>query len=269
VLRRYDIDSTDNRDPRFVDLLQRWTYPLMRRYFRAEVRGIDRIPEGAGLYVGNHSSGIMLFDSFIFAGAVYQQRGLGEVPYGLGHEVAISLPLLHQFIVPLGAVRASHGNAHRLFSLGRKVMVYPGGDLDAMRPFWRRDEVVFGGRRGYLRLALREGVPIIPVVSAGSHETFMILDEKNWLRLVPGLDRLLRAKVWPTTLSIPWGLTPGLPLFYIPFPARILIEVLEPLRFERSGPAAADDEPYLDQCAAAVEQTMQRALARLARERRQ
>jgi 1-acyl-sn-glycerol-3-phosphate acyltransferase len=267
-MKHFDIDSIDNRDPAAIDRIYRLLQWPLERYFRAKVRGLERIPTGPGLYVGNHSSGVLIWDSFLFAGAVYRELGLEQVPYGLGHEVAISLPLFHQIIVPLGAVRASHDNAHKLFRSGRKVIVYPGGDLDAMRPYARRNEVIFGGRRGYIRLALRAGVPIIPVVSAGSHETFMILDQMNWLRVIPGLDRLLRAKVWPTTLSMPWGITPGPPLVYLPFPARILIEVLDPIDFDQRGEAAAKDEGYVTACAARVERSMQRALERLAQERR-
>ncbi len=264
----YDIDSLDNRNEAWIDRICGVAGPLLMRYFRAEVRGVARIPDGAALYVANHSSGIMTPDSFIFAYAVWKERGTRDVPYGLGHTFAISVPPLHQIVVPLGAVRASHENAPRLFDLGAKVIVYPGGDLDAMRPFRKRDRVVFGGRRGYVRLALRSGVPVIPVVAAGSHETLVILDERNWLRLVPGLERLLRIKVWPTTLTFPWGITLGVPPIYLPPPVRILMEVGEPIRFERTGEEAARDDDYVAECAATVESVMQATIERLAAERR-
>jgi 1-acyl-sn-glycerol-3-phosphate acyltransferase len=142
-------------------------------------------------------------------------------------------------------------------------MVYPGGDLDAMRPFRHRNRIVFGGRRGYMRLALREGVPIVPVVAAGSHATFIIIDDLRWLARLLRADRCLRIKVWPLTLSIPWGLTLGPLFFYIPFPVRIRVEVLTPMRFARAGEEAASDEAYVGACAAEVEGAMQAALDRL------
>ena len=260
---RYDIDSLDNRRADWVERVCRAVGPLVTRYFRGEVRGVGRVPAGAALYVGNHSSGLITPDSFVLGYALWRERGVDYVPYGLGHELAISLPPFHQIIVPLGAVRASHENAHRLFARGEKVIVYPGGDVDAMRPWTKRDRIVFGGRRGYARLAIRSGVPIVPVVAAGSHETFCVLDERNWAARVPGLSRLLRLKTWPTTLSIPWGITLGPPLVYLPLPARTLIEVLEPMTFERTGDEAAQDEAYVAQCADRVEGTMQAAMDRL------
>ena len=140
-------------------------------------------------------------------------------------------------------------------------------DSGQLQEFRDRDRIMFGGRRGYMRLALREGVPVVPVIAAGSQETLVILDRRNWLAPL-GLDRLLRVKVWPTTLSLPWGLTPGVPPVYIPYPARILVEILPTVRFDRTGPDAADDEAYVGACAERLERTMQQALTRLARERR-
>jgi 1-acyl-sn-glycerol-3-phosphate acyltransferase len=265
---RYDIDSLENRDPELIDRAYRLVARPLERYFRSQVRGLERIPPGAGLFVGNHSSAMLTPDSFIFGAALYRRFGIRECPFGLGHEIAIRLPIVHQIIMPLGAVRASHENAHRLFERGHKVLVYPGGDVDALRPFRDRNRVVFGGRRGYIRLALRERVPLIPVVSAGAHATLIILDDLRPLAERLWLTRLLRVKAWPLTLSVPWGLTVGPPIVYLPLPVRIWIEVLEPIRFERDGEGAAADEDYLAECATRVEATMQAALEQLDRERR-
>ncbi len=265
---RYDIDSLDNRDPAWVDAAMRLLCEPLSRYFRADVRGVERIPPGAGLYVGNHNGGFITPDTWIFGAAVYRGCGVDELPYGLGHEVAIQLPIAHELLIPLGAVRASHDNARRILEAGRKVLVYPGGDVEAFRPWRHRDRVVFGGRKGYVRLALRHGVPVIPVVAAGAHEGFVVLDDLRWLARLIGAKRFLRVGVWPLTLSLPWGLTLGPPPLYIPLRTRILMEVCEPFVFDRSGPQAADDDDYVAECDAAVRQVMQATLARLAEERR-
>ena len=267
-IQKYDIDSLDNSDPEVIDLICRYAGEFLVKYYRADVRGVESIPSGPALYVGNHSSGMASPDSFLFGNAVYKAHGLDAVPYGLGHKVVISLPLIHQVLMPLGAVRASHENAGTLFRRGKKVLVYPGGDVEAMRPYRKRNKIVFDGRRGYIRLALRERVPIIPVVSAGSHETLFIIDDMRWLARLLSLEKLFRLKVWPLTLSIPWGVTIGPPPLYIPVPVKILIEISEPIMFERDGPEAAGDEDYVMECAALVETGMQKTLDRLTAERR-
>ncbi len=194
-------------------------------------------------------------------------RGLDDVPYGLGHEFAISLPIVHQVIVPLGAVRAGHDNAHRLFERGKKVIVYPGGDVDNMRPYRHRNRIIWDGRTGFARLAIREGVPIIPVVTAGSHATLYIIDDMRWLAKLLRLDKPpVRSHVWPLSLSIPWGLTLGPMLTYIPWPVKFLQEVLDPITFPRTGGEASEDRAYVKECAEQVHRTMEDALQRLAAE---
>ncbi len=269
-MRRYDIDSLDNRDAAAIERLAWLVETVLIPYHRAEVYGIERIPPGAGLYVGNHNSFAYTPDSYIFGVEAYRAYGLDAVPFGLGHELILQMPVVNQILGPLGAVRASHDNGARLFAAGKKVLVYPGSDFDAMRPFRDRDKIVFNGRQGYIRLALRHSVPIIPVVAAGAHSTFYIIDDLRWLARLIRADRLLRIKVWPLTLSLPWGLTLGPPpMIYWPLPSKILIEVLDPIRFERTGPDAAADPDWVAECAARVESRMQSALTRLAALRRE
>jgi 1-acyl-sn-glycerol-3-phosphate acyltransferase len=265
---RYDIDRLDNRDPVFVEDTIAAIEPALGAWFDPVVRGMDHIPEGAALYVGNHNGGLLSADTFIFGAAAFRARGIDAVPYGLGHEVAISVPGIHQVLVPLGAVRASHDNARLLLAEGAKVLVYPGGDLDAMRPYAKRDRIVFGKRRGYIRLALRARVPIVPVVAAGAHETFFVLTDGRRLARALGLHRVLRLDVWPITLSVPWGLVVGITPPYFPMPTKIFIEVMEPIRFDREGDEAADDAAYVEECHARVHAAMEQTLERLATERR-
>tara|TARA_B100000609_G_scaffold186178_1_gene170658 strand:+ start:6664 stop:7221 length:558 start_codon:yes stop_codon:yes gene_type:complete len=170
MIKHYDINSTDNRDEALIARAVQYVKKPLWAYFRPMIRGTEHIPEGAGLYVGNHSGGIMTPDSFLFGCEVFEKRGLKDLPFGLTHVTAIKAPLVHQIIVPLGAIKASHQNAHKLFQQGKKVLVYPGGDIDALRPFRDKDRIIFEERRGYIRLALREHVPIIPVISAGSRQ---------------------------------------------------------------------------------------------------
>lgn len=241
--------------------------PALLHWFRPEVRGLDRIPDGAALYVGNHSGGFMTPDTWIFSAAVLHRRGIGDVPYGLTHDTVLRWPLVGRLLRRVGAVNANAANAHSLFERGAKVLVYPGGDIDAFRPSRDRDRVVFGPRRGYIRLALREDIPIVPVVSAGSHEGWYVLSDGRWLGKVMPVHRLLRTDVIPITFSIPWGLTPAPPA-YLPWPTSILIEVLDPIRFDRHGEQAATDADYVEHCHRRVHAAMQGALLRLAEERR-
>lgn len=267
--RRYETDNPEARDDalvlRLVDRLEPW----LERWYRPDVRGLEGVPDEPVLFVGNHSGGMATPDTWLLAVALTRSRGVRYIPHGLGHDKVLRAPVFNQILVPLGAVRASRENALRLFASGRNALVYPGGDADSMRPFSRRDEIIFDGRRGYVRLALEAGVPIMPVVAAGSHATMVVLTEGRGLAKLLRTDRLLRAKVWPVALCLPWGVAVGATFPYVPVPTTVLIDVLEPIRFDRSGPDAAGDDAYVDACDAEVRSRMQASLTRLAAERRE
>lgn len=265
---RYDIDSLDNRDPAIVQRLVQLLEPIFANYFQAEVRHVERVERGASLLVGNHNAGLLAPEAFLTACALHRAGGMDLMPYALAHEVALNLPVVRDVLSPLGAVRASHANAMKAFDRGHKVLVYPGGDVDAMRPYRHRNRVVFGGRVGYVRLALRAGVPIVPIVAAGAHSTLVILDDMRWLATLIGARKHLRTEVWPLALSFPWGLTLGPIPPYVPWPSRIIMEFLEPIHFDRQGDEAAADSDYVRRCADRVEDAMQARLTALAAERK-
>ena len=267
-IKTTDIDCLENRNPELVHRLARFFKPLFWHYFRPEIQGLERIPEGAGMFVGNHNGALLMPDLFIFGIALHDRFGIDGLPYGMGHETGIGFPILHRLFLPIGGVRGSQQNAHLLLAAGEKLLVYPGGELDSMRSFGKRTRIIFGKRRGYIRIALRERVPIIPVVSSGGHETLIILHEGKWIAQALRLDRLLSLKTWPILFCLPWGLWVGVPPPHFPFRTRIHIEVLEPIRFERDGPEAALDAPYVEACHRQVHSNMETTLKQLAVARR-
>jgi 1-acyl-sn-glycerol-3-phosphate acyltransferase len=264
---QFDPDDIARDDELLADAVER-IGPALDFWFQPEIRGLDRVPKGPALLVGNHNGGSISPDSFVIGVAMHRAHGVQAVPYWLAHDMVVSLPLFRQ-LLPLGVVRASSAMAHALFSAGRKVLVYPGGEQDTLRPWAERDRIIFAGRTGYIRLALRERVPVVPIVVAGAHEVFVVLGGGPALARLLLTKPLFRVKTWPLTLSFPWGLTPGPPPVYLPFPVRMLGEVLEPILFEPNGPDAAADEHYVRRCDDLVRARMQAALTRLAAERRE
>jgi 1-acyl-sn-glycerol-3-phosphate acyltransferase len=236
-------DDLDAWDPEYI----RRTLPILgrlfRNYFRGEVNGLERIPDGPALLVGNHSGGTMIADTFVFATCFYERFGPERRFHQLAHDIAARLPGLG--IRPWGTVRASHDNARRAFELGAPVLVYPGGDWETFRPSWQTDQIDFADRKGFIHLACEENVPIVPVVSIGGQETALFLTRGERAAKLTGLDRTARIKVLPVSLGPPFGISvldmpPRLPL-----PAKIEIEVLEPIGLrERFGAHPDPDEVY-------------------------
>ena len=223
-------DPLDERDPEFIDATVETYDALARAYFRPKVRGLENIPEdGPVLLVGNHSGGTLIADTFIFAYAFYKHFGTQRVFHQLVHDMAINLPVVARGVRKYGGVPAGHENAERALSKGAALLVYPGGDWETYRPSWRQSEIDFGERRGFLRLARKMGVPIVPVVSIGGQETALFLTRGRRLAEATGWDRLTRIKVMPLQIAPPFGLTLlDLPT-RIPLPAQITIQVLPPI----------------------------------------
>jgi 1-acyl-sn-glycerol-3-phosphate acyltransferase len=264
VTSRIPAADLDERDPDYIreSLPRLWL--LSSLYFRGEVRGLGNIPEqGPVLLVGNHSGGNLTPDTGVFTLAFCAYFGVERRFYQLAHNLVLSMPGLG-FLRKYGTVAASHENARKALRSGAVVLVYPGGDYEVHRPLWERHRVDFGGRKGFLRLALDEEVPIVPLVAIGGQETSVFLSRGEGLARALGLDRMFRLKVLPISLAIPWGINVGDMLGHWPLPAKITVEALPPIDLrEEFGP-----EPDLDEVYEHLLRLMQETLDALASERR-
>ncbi|MBT3221755.1 MAG: acyltransferase family protein, partial [Proteobacteria bacterium] len=183
-------DEVAEPDHGLIELAQP-AIKLLQAYFRAEVRGLDKLPEGQALIVGNHNAGITDFEPFFLGLAYYEQTG--RLMHYLGHDAMVSLPVLGNLLIKLGGIRASHEAAGKAFAAGHKVVVLPGGNYEAFRPYKERYRIDFGRRTGFVRLALRHGVPIVPFVAIGGHESFFVWRRGRRLARITGVKRFLRS----------------------------------------------------------------------------
>jgi 1-acyl-sn-glycerol-3-phosphate acyltransferase len=256
-------DPLEAWDPEHIRRTLPWLRAINSAYFRPDVRGLENIPPGGpALLVGNHSGGLVIADTFVFAAGFYDHFGPDRRFHQLAHDVAAKSPVLG-LIRRYGVVPASHDNARAAFKLGAPVLVYPGGDYETFRPSWHGDQIEFGGRQGFIRLALEEKVPIVPVVSIGGQETALFLTRGQRAAKLIGLDRVARIKVLPVSIGPPLGINfldlPG----RLPLPAKITIRVLPPIDLrERFGEDPDQDEVYEE-----VTGEMQEALTDLSEER--
>jgi 1-acyl-sn-glycerol-3-phosphate acyltransferase len=261
-----DPDELRDLDPDLARVLMP-TLDLLRRYLRAEVRGLEKLPEGPALLVGNHNGGITFLEPLLLGKAWYDKTGGRMDIHALGHETLFKIPGLGNFIALLGTVSASHENAAQVFASGQKVWVFPGGNYEAFRPWTERHRVDFGGHSGFVKLALHQGVPIVPVLSFGGHEAFFVLTRGESLARLAGTDRLLRSRAFPIFLGLPWGIGVG-PIFHLPLPVRCVVEVGEPIVLSEFSPDDADDDEIVRVLYTRVQNTLQRMMDEVVAERR-
>lgn len=254
----------DERDPDYIreNLPRLWL--LSSLYFRGEVRGLGNVPEtGPVLLVGNHSGGNLTPDTGVLMLAFSAYFGVERRFHALAHNLVLAAPGLG-FLRRFGTVAATPENMETALRAGAALLVYPGGDYEVHRPSWERHTVDMGGRKGFIREALRHDVPIVPVVAIGGQETALFLSRGEGLARFLMLDRILRLKVLPISIAVPWGLNIGDMLGHVPLPAKIVIEVLPPIHLREEFGA----EPDLDEVYDHVVRLMQETLDALAAERR-
>lgn len=249
-------------DPAFTEQVKNAVQPLVKLWFRAEVRNVENIPPAGGaLVVSNHSGGMFTPDVLIFAPAFYDTFGYHRPLYTLAH-YGLFIGPLDGLLRRLGVIEASRENASAALYSDAVVLVFPGGDYDVYRPTLGANTVDFNGRTGYVRTAIEAGVPIVPMVSIGGQETQLFLTRGNWLARRLGLTKA-RINILPVSFGFPFGLTaiwpPNLPL-----PAKIVTEVLEPIDVT----ARFGDDPDVEEVDAHVRSVMQTALERLSGQRR-
>ncbi|MBJ7383342.1 MAG: acyltransferase family protein [Mycolicibacterium sp.] len=254
--------NLDQRDADYIREQLPGLWLLASLYFRADVRGLDRIPtQGPILMVGNHSGGNLPPDTFVFTLAFCSYFGVERPFFQLAHNLVVSMPGLGS-LRKFGTVAANHDNATMALKSGAALLVYPGGDYEVFRPSWKRHEVDFGGRKGYVRLAREAGVPIVPIASVGGQEAALFLDRGQWLAKLLMVDKLARLKSVPILLAPPWGLAVSDMVPRLPLPTKIAIEVQEPISIEDI--TDKDDDAINDEVLA----RLQAGVDRLAAERR-
>jgi 1-acyl-sn-glycerol-3-phosphate acyltransferase len=254
------------RDPKTIASyipLWEWFY---RYYFRVETDGWHHISDrGNCLLVGSHNGGLAIPDTHMMMYDWFRRFGTQRLVYGLMHPKVWQVePKLAELAGKMGAIPARTDLAIAALRKGASLLVYPGGAQDVFRPYAERNRIHLAGRKGFIKLALREKVPIVPVISLGAHDTLIVLgDCYEWVEQLHewGMPWLYDAdpEVFPIFLGLPWIVGIG-PVPNIPFPVKIRTRVCAPIVFDRYGREAARDRAYVDDCYELVVARMQQEL---------
>ncbi|WP_317619548.1 lysophospholipid acyltransferase family protein [Ancylothrix sp. D3o] len=262
----FDGWSLDERDPNVIKaFLPIWGW-LYDHYFRVKTDGWENIPDNNKmLIVGSHNGGLAAPDMFMFMYDWFRRYGTDRPAYGLMHPTVWKVvPEIARLAVNCGAIQAHPKMGIAALQKNAAVLVYPGGAEDVFRPYNLRDQIYFAGRKGFIKLALREEVPIVPAISTGAHDTLLVLaDFYEYVKQLHewGMPWLFNVDpvVFPIYLGLPWGLSLG-PLPNFPLPVSIHTRVCPPIVFERYGRKAAADRDYVNACYEKVRFVMQREL---------
>lgn len=250
-----DLREVDDfgEDPSITSRLEPVFDFLHERYFRIKVDGAEHVPEGACLLVCNHSGALPL-DGPMLRTVLRRDCRRPDARW-LVEDGVFYAPFVGTWLNRLGAVRACPENAERLLAGGTAVAVFPEGLLGLGKTVAHRYQLQRFGRGGFVKLALRTGVPIIPVAVVGAEDATPLLAKLPLKRF--------GAPYLPVTPTFPLlG-----PLGLLPLPAQWTISFLPPVDLKRHGPAAADDHALVAQKTEEIRQSIQDELDRRLQER--
>ncbi len=262
-----DAASVNTPNPTFMRYVQSpvWDF-LCDHYFRLEIEGWHRIPDATSLVIGVHSGGALTMDAWTLVHAWHRRFGGKRVLHGTAHDVLMAAPGLGNYFKAAGVIRASRAGVTAALAAGHDVVVWPGGEQDAMRSWRKRDQAVLAGRRGFVRQAIRSGVPIVPVATIGGHDTVFVLSEGRFIARWTGLGKRLRGATIPIIAGLPFPIGIELLPAHIPLPAKIRTEFLDPIPVD-DDPERAGDAAYVDSIYYEVEGAIQAGMDRLAKRR--
>jgi 1-acyl-sn-glycerol-3-phosphate acyltransferase len=225
---------------------------LYRYYFRVEVSGIDRLPEGRVLVIANHA-GQLPFDAAMLGLALLMEAQPPRIARSMGEYWIPQLPWVSVLAARIGALVGTPQNCIHMLENGECVLAFPEGVRGMNKLFSQRYQLQRFGT-GFMRLALETATPIVPVAIVGSEE-----QQPSFANL-ESLARVFGAPALPITATFPWlG-----PLGLLPLPVKYRIYFGEPQRFEGD---ACDEDAVIDAKVEEVKAKIAGMLARGCRER--
>ena len=255
--RRGDVDEW-GRSESMRAVARRLYGPLYRDWFRAEWEGLEHIPrDGGALLVANHAAALPSDAPVIMHGI---EEELERPVYGLGDHMFKQLPVVGTLWSRLGGVVAHPDNAYRLLREQEQLLlVFPEGNKGPAKHYSERYRLRRFGRGGFVQIAMRAGVPVIPIAVVGAEESMPTLFN------IPGLARVFNAPYAPVTLNqLLLGPVLGLVTY---LPAKFKLRVLPPVHFEVPPDRPRYSKSRIMDEAEAIRQQIQEALYDMLRQR--
>jgi len=220
--RTSDVDEW-GRSERMRELARRLFDPLYRRWFRVEWEGLDKIPvTGGALLVANHAAALPSDAPVIMHGI---ETELGRPVYGLADHLFRGVPVVGTLWSRTGGLAADPHNAYRLLREQQQLaLAFPEGSKGPGKLYSERYQLRRFGRGGFVEIAMRAGVPIVPIAVVGAEESMPILTKNVRLAKLLGLPYA------PITANhLVFGPILGSVLH---FPVKFKLRVLDPVHFD-------------------------------------
>lgn len=205
---------------------------VYRRWLRVETHGIEVVPEGRVLLIGNHAGNTFAWDGAMLGMAMLLEAEPPRLVRGMAEYYLPQIPFFSVLLHRAGSVVGTPHNCTQLLENDEAVMVFPEGARGFVKPFRKRYQLQRFGL-GFLRLALETDTPIVPIGIVGSEEQSPAFADVKWL------GRLVGSPAFPITPLFPWLGLAG----FLPLPVKFRIRFGAPLRFDGD---PHDDDAHIE-----------------------
>jgi 1-acyl-sn-glycerol-3-phosphate acyltransferase len=255
--RASDVDEW-GRSEHLREIARKAYDPIYRKWFRAEWEGLEKIPtDGGALLVANHAAAIPSDAPVIMHGI---ETELERPVYGLADHLFKSMPVVGTLWSRVGGVVAHPDNAYRLLREQHQlVLVFPEGSKGPAKHFSQRYRLRRFGRGGFVEIAMRAGVPVVPIAVVGAEESMPIVLQ------FPTLARAIGVPYLPVTANALAFGPLGVALY---FPAKFKLRVLDPVTFDVPPDQPRYSRSRVMEASEAVREQIQSALYDMLRARR-
>ncbi|MFZ0039777.1 MAG: lysophospholipid acyltransferase family protein [Solirubrobacteraceae bacterium] len=258
--------TLDGPDWSFMERQKYLWNPLMDYYFRMEIEGWEKLPEPPALLVGIHAGAPFVWDAWTVGVQWWRRFGSDRPLHGTAHDALMALPGVGAYFRRMGVLPAAADSISGALAAGHDVALWPGGEKDSLRPWTQRDQAILAGRMGFIRLAIRSCVPIVPISTVGGPDSMPVIASGRRLAKLLALDKVARLKMFPIAVQAPWGISPAL-LPEIPLPTKIRTAFQDPIELS-CDPELAEDREYVEEKYEEVTAAIQAGMDTLARRRR-
>ncbi|MFT7519062.1 MAG: hypothetical protein ACI9MC_001201 [Kiritimatiellia bacterium] len=206
----------------------------MRRWHRYELFGLHNLPvDRPALLVGYHGRPIA-HDMIMMLDVLHDELGYWAHPFF--HATFNKSSVMQGFLDDMGFVTRDGEAVAEAVGRGEHIVVTPGGAREGLRPFWSQSEVNWGRRTGYLRVALKYDLPVVPIAGWGTDKAFLGL----WNAYI--LQKRLNFSLFPLWLGVgSIGIWP----FGLPLPVRMASIIGQPIDLLADGPVDPNDKEAL------------------------
>jgi 1-acyl-sn-glycerol-3-phosphate acyltransferase len=258
--------SLDGVDDAFMERQKYLWNPLMDYWFRMEMEGWEKLPDPPALLIGIHSGAPFVWDAWTVGIQWWRRFGTDRVLHGTAHDALMAAPVIGDYFRRMGVLPAAPDSISAALAAGHDVALWPGGEIDSLRTWGQRDEAILAGRKGFVRMAIKAGVPIVPIATVGGPDSMPVLFTGRRLARLLQLDKVARLKIFPFAIQAPWGVAPAM-LPELPLPTKIRTALLDPIELD-DDPERAGDDAYVEEKYDEVQAAIQHGMEALARRRR-